>query len=369
MWHHFVTPRSVIAATVVASVAAASTIGFMGYQSYEKARAEAVSEMREVTRDTNDTFAMAYNHSRDSKNKIEAAKALLASSESKTLDSVARDALAAEIAASEASAIEAERVADELSSEYKRGVTAFNENLFWPPRSAAIADELSDETEAAYLKIHASVGTLDKAMKAVEDAVVAWQAEQDRIAAEKAKAAAAARRASGGGTSKPSSGSTTPNVIAAPPAPAAPTGWSAQGFLGQYLAASEYSLDWDPALCQPGYICGTTLFSNPPLITLMGTAAAPANYDFGGGRYVLIHEAAHVKQYWYYTSRGGNYAALLAVVPAPPASWTRPPEYWPLEYMADCSTTAKFAVAGTYMRMAGVSSCTPEQMAEAAKVW
>ena len=194
MWAHFVTPRSVIAVTVVASVAAASSIGFMGYQSYENARVEAVSEMREVTRDANDTFAMAYNHSRDSKNKIEAAKALLASSEGKTLDSVARDALAAEIAASEVSAREAQRRADELSLDYKRGVTAFNENLFWPPSAGAIADELSDSTESAYLAIHASVGTLDKAMKAVEEAVVAWQAEQDRIAAEKAKANRQAER-------------------------------------------------------------------------------------------------------------------------------------------------------------------------------
>lgn len=369
-----ITPKLIISATVAGCLVAAAGVGFIGYQSYAKVQDEA----RVTLESANQSVAAALDDYEFRvavlQTELANAQATLDGSAGKTLDETARAELEESIADATNAFEQAERAAADLTERVREVNASFDEQLLWPPNALDSAESLFEATEAISSDVVEATEDVMTDTQAVVAAQAAWQAEQDRIAAEaaaKAAAEAAARRAiRSGGTSNPSSGSTTPNVIAAPPAPAAPTpstagAWSAATFLGSYLSPGEYILDWNPSLCSPGYICGTTLFASPPIVTLFGSATAPANYDFAGGRYVLVHEAAHVKQYWYYAVGPGDYNALLAVVPPPPANWTRPAEYWPLEFMADCSTLLKIGWAPTYAN----STCDANQLAEAAKIW
>ena len=369
MWSRFVTPKSVIAATVVVSLVGAGAIASIGADSYLNSRQQARFAMESAKIGALQSELSADETIAEAGAAIAAGDALLAGSDGKTLDNTARAELSATLdTAREQLALLASQ-STKIDDRLAAAELAFNEQLLWPPTAEATANRLNDSIGDLSAPLLTTLAKLSKQSEAVTAAQAAWQAEQERIAAEAAAKAAAERAAAravrSGGTSNPSSGSTAPNVIAAPPAPAAPTGWSAESFLLQYLSPAEFSLAWNQSLCSPGYICGTTQFSSPPTITLFGSAAAPANYDFAGGRYVLVHEAAHAKQYWYYAVGPGNYADLLAVVPAPPANWTRPAEYWPLEFMADCSTMVQIGWAPTYAK----SSCNAAQLAEAAKVW
>lgn len=369
VWTKFVTPKSVIAATIVVSLVGAGAIVSIGADSYVHSREQAQIAMESAKRSALRSDVTAAETIAQAGAAISAGDAVLASSEGKTLDNTARAELSETLDTAKQQlqelTVQSTRIDDKLAT----AELAFNEQLLWPPAAEATAHRLHDSIGDLSGPLLATLTKLAKQSDAVTAAQAAWQAEQERIAAESAAKAAAERAAAravrSGGTSNPSSGSTAPNVIAAPPAPAAPTGWSPESFLLQYLSPSEFTLGWNESLCSPGYICGTTQFSSPPLITLFGSAATPANYDFGGGRYVLVHEAAHVKQYWFYTSGPGNYQDLLAVAPPPPSNWTRPAEYWPLEFMADCSTMVQIGWAPTYAK----SSCNPDQLAEAAKVW
>lgn len=372
------TPKSVIAATAIVSVAGAATLGSIGVESYLASREHAEFSMESAKVAALQSELASRETITKANASIAAGDALLASSDGKTLDNVARDELKTLLDTAKEQlnvlSTQSKKIDDRLAA----AEVAFNEQLLWPPDADATAQRLHESIGDLDAPLLFTLEKLAQQSEAVTAAQAAWQAEQERIAAEaaaKAAAEAAARRAiRSGGTSNPSSGSTTPNVIAAPPAPAAPAtpaapgapaAWSAANFLSQYLSPSEYRLVWNEYLCSPGYICGTTEFSSPPTVTLYGSAANPANYDFAGGRYVLVHEAAHVKQYWYYAVGGGDYAALLAVAPPPPSTWTRPPQYWPLEFMADCSTMVQIGWAPTYAN----STCDAAQMAEAAKIW
>lgn len=341
----------------------------IGADSYLHSREQAQVAMVSAKRSALRSEVMAAETIAQAGAAISTGDAVLASSEGKTLDNTARTELSETLDTAKQQLQELTSQSTKIDDQVATAELAFNEQLLWPPTAEATAHGLHDSIGDLSGPLQTTLTKLAKQSEAVTAAQAAWQAEQDRIAAEAAAKAAAeraaARAARSGGTSNPSSGSTTPNVIAAPPASAAPTGWSAESFLLQYLSPTEFTLGWNQSLCGPGYICGTTQFSSPPLITLFGSAEAPANYDFGGGRYVLVHEAAHAKQYWYYSAGPGNYQDLLAVVPPPPSNWTRPAEYWPLEFMADCSTMVQIGWAPTYAK----SSCNAAQLEEAAKVW
>lgn len=382
-----ITPKSVIAATVVASVVAAGAIGALGYQSYAKVQVEALEQFDSAKSQVATEISALDTLVSSAQEQITAGQSLLDASAGKTLDNAARDALSEAIVDASAAIEQAKLKADALKGDIRQVSDVIDEQLLWPPTALESAEQLQQSVTSLTKDLEAALKAIAKHSQAVAEAQVAWQAEQDRIAAEAAAEAArkaaeaAARRAAAGGDRplSPSGGSTQPIAQAAPPPPpaTAPTALLsfAESFLRQYVSPSQASIAWDPTLCAPGFICGTTtLGAGTPLITLMGTDTAPANYDFGGGRYVLVHEAAHARQWWTYGDLLRMYNTFAPLVPTTPPT---PPGYsvdewrfvWPIEYMADCSTQAQLGTTGTYMRMVGVASCTPDQLREAARVW
>lgn len=381
----FVTPRSVVLATVAACVAAVAALGMIVASEIDEAQhhsrvlvAEAFRVVPSSLDKTEDAIAQAQGD-------LEAATALLASSEGKTLDTTARDALSVEIENTEA-ALELVESRFSDSSELALSLLAeLEQPSLWPPDNIQRAEQAIDLALGLDAALAREVQRLKSAMAEVADAQAAWQAEQDRIAAEAAEAArraaaeAAARRAAAGGSGSlgKSGGSTQPIVQAAPPTsvPVAAQMQYAEAFLRQYVSTGLADLAFDPVLCQPGYICGTTTIGwGTPLITLMGGGPSGGNYDGPAGRYVLIHEAAHARQWALYGSVSAMRAASAALAPPVPASWdpatNGPPENWPIEYMADCATQARSGAVGTYVRgYAGLTTCTPQQLAEASRVW
>ena len=377
-----ITPKSVIAATVVASVVAASAIGAVGYQSYAKVQVEALEQFDSAQSQVVTEISALDSLVSSAQEQITAGQSLLDASAGKTLDNVARDALSEAIVDASAAIEQAQTRADALKGDIRQVADVIDEQLLWPPTALESAEQLQQSVTSLTEDLESALEKIAKHSQAVTEAQAAWQAEQDRIAAEAAAEAArkaaeaAARRAAAGGDRplSPSGGSTQPVPQAAPPPPPATTPTAllsfAESFLRQYVSPSQASIAWDPTLCAPGYICGTTTVGvGTPLITLMGTDTAPANYDFGGGRYVLVHEAAHARQYWLYGSVSGMINGLLPFAPPAPAGWPSGQGIWAVEYMADCSTQAQLGTTGTYMRMVGVASCTPEQLREASRVW
>lgn len=367
MWTKFVTPKSIIAATVTVSLVGVAAIGSIGVQSYTSAQHHAEDEMSYLAGEIDHRVADLTSASGAADELIAKAQETLDGSAGKTLDSTARDELAAVLAEARdelaASQDEAHALADSLQS----AEANFEDTMIWPPDAEAIIADLHEEYDSVGDNLDALLEEVSASQQAVQDAQAAWQAEQDRIAAEAAKAAAAAaaaraKAASAGSTLRPSGGSTAPNVQQAPaaaPAETLTTTW-AESFLRQYVSPAQASLAWNPNLCQPGYICGTTTVGRGvPIITLMGTAQAPANYNWGGGKYVLVHEAAHARQYWLYGSVAGMISGAERVTASMGITGVAA-----VEYMADCSTIVKIGYAGTY-----TASCTPEQLAEAARVW
>lgn len=366
----FITPKSVIAATVVVSLAGVTAIGAIGTESYLAARETAQSEMQAAKTAAVETERTAAEAITKAASTIATGDALLASSEGKTLDNVARDELKTLL---DTARQQLETLTTSSNTIDDRVVTAeltFNEQILWPPSAHETAERLRASIGDLDAPLLATLTKLGEQSEAVAAAQAAWQAEQERIAAEaaaKAAAEAAARRAKAAASSstlRPSGGSTAPNVQAAPPAAPASQDVAvsfAESFLRQYVSPSQAGLTWNANLCRPGYICGITTVrtGSTPVITLMGSAAAPANYDWSGGKYVLVHEAAHARQYWLYGSVQSMITSSEQLTSSMGITGVAA-----VEYMADCATIVKIGYAGTY-----TSSCTPEQLAEAARVW
>lgn len=378
----FVTPRRVIAVTVVVSLVSVGAIGSIGVQSYVAAQRSVAEEMRAVASEISANVENLTSASGEADALIASAQQALDGSSGKTFDNAARDQLNAAIAAAKAEREDARLRAQSLAELLIEAESTFDEQLLWPDTAERVVDRLVRANASVTTNLDAALERVSDAQTAVAEAQAAWQAEQDRIAAEAAKAAEEARAtaaqaiaqrakaASAGSTLKPSGGSTAPNVQQAPPPPAptapysasapTPTVFSAESFLRQYVSPAFASVTWNPNLCQPGYICGTTTVGRgTPVITMMRTADAPANYDWYGGKYVLVHEAAHAHQFRIY----GSVAAMIAGAERGTSSMGIT-GVAAVEYMADCSTIVKIGFAGTY-----TSSCTPEQLTEAARVW
>jgi hypothetical protein len=243
--------------------------------------------------------------------------------------------------------------------------------------------EIKKASEGNWQLIVTRVSTLEKLVGNVQAAQASWQQEQDRIAAEEAAAKVAAiERALREASSREVTDTT---ALAAPPASSQPVVDSSTPTAGM-LAVQSYILSlatnvtflWDADLCEVGYVCGRALpapASNPLdfFYASMGWSGPPANSeqahvfilldssfdDFYAstdvGRYILVHEAAHARQWLTYgkdiTSASEGQSGLTGV----PA----------IEYMADCATIVKLG----YSMGAYTSECNAEQLSAAATIW
>jgi hypothetical protein len=79
------------------------------------------------------------------------------------------------------------------------------------------------------------------------------------------------------------------------------------------------------------------------------------SYAQAQGLSVLVHEAAHARQWWNYGSQIYEISSQQSGLVGTAA----------VEYMADCATIVKLGYStGTYTR-----SCTPDQLSAISRIW
>ena len=235
---------------------------------------------------------------------------------------------------------------------------------------ATLVKSVNDAVSSDWGKIVVQVVSLGEKITSVQVAQALWKQEQEEVAAEKAEAEAAeeAARLARAKTISPTSTLTDSGGSTAPSAPAPP----AQEVVvapvqdGQHLAyitsyiaalAPNSFISWVPGLCDGYYVCGRAwvggVNSTPVRIEL-----DPALYDIyvnTVGISVLVHEAAHARQWLKYGSNiitaNEGYTGLVGTIA--------------VERMADCATIVKLG----YSTNVYTSSCTPSELEAAATIW
>ncbi|MGV1035000.1 MAG: hypothetical protein ACOYBP_07270 [Microbacteriaceae bacterium] len=342
-------PRLIAVGTVATMVAAAAAVGSVGVQSYLSARAQAEMS-RDVTAavvdSTSERITTLQSQAAAS---VTAANQAIAEADGKTLDGAAQAEVSAAEAALTTAASNLTSQVDSVHASWQQASDSFEQHLWWPPAAQA---------------------GLQTALAHLATARAAWQAEQDRIAAEKAAAeaaakAAAARRAAASSISA-SGGNTAPNAptlqVANTPVQTV-TVHAVQAYLSG-LMSSAFSLVWNPSLCAVNTICGTTtLSSSAPVITL-DTDLRDYYTGTNAGTYVLVHEAAHARSWYRYGSTAALIAASVAITGIPDNGGRAA-----VERMADCATVVKVGmIIPTYTYLQS-TTCTPAELAEAATYW
>jgi hypothetical protein len=241
------------------------------------------------------------------------------------------------------------------------------------PSIAALLKSVNDAVSSNWDRIVNQVASLGQGISSVQAAQTLWKQEQDEIAAEKvaaeeAEAAEEADRLARAKTITPVSTLTDSGGSTAPSAPAPPAqevavapGQDAQNleFITSYIAALAPNsfISWVPGLCDGYYVCGRAWVgganTNPVRIEL--DPALYGIYVNSVGISVLVHEAAHARQWFKYGSNiitaNEAYTGLVGTIA--------------VERMADCATIVKLGYStGVY-----TSSCTQSELEAAATIW
>jgi len=372
-------PWHIIVATVTASVVAVTGVGAVGLDEFRSSQTEAIELAQESLSDAQERIDEAAARIADLELAISNAEDILDGSERKTLDEQAREDLDKEIAAAQKILKQEKEQLFSLKQTVRTLASLDINGFFWPGNVKDTATAVSLAEGADTTKIITKVSGIGDRIKAVQSAQAAWQAEQDRVAAEKAaaeaaaqkavaeQAAAAARRAASSQTIKQSGGSTAPTAPTPPAfAQAAISGFDAVAYIRALAPNAE--VVWQNDVCKTvlGYevwLCGFALIdpngnsqSSPVYIYLDGLFTDRYSTDVGLS--VLVHEAAHARQFWNYGP------AMLPNPTSAPAGTGK----FPIEWMADCATIAKLGYGtGAYVRP--WERCTDAQLAEAGSIW
>jgi hypothetical protein len=368
-------PRLVVIATVAACAVVLSGMGVIGYQSFAVVAEQADASMQSAVTTGRDQLLSFGEQQGALALAVAAAEQILNDSEGKTLNESARDKLEQTIAASRATLREQRDRSREFAIALDQAEKVSAHPSWWPPDLLAAAKNVSQRADADSQALARATETLSTRIAAVQRARSAWQAEQDRVAAAAAEAAAAEAAAAAEkaaaenaarlaaprsiapvSTVTETGGSTAPSAPAPPSEPIAPVvGFDIEGYV-LALAPNAY-ISWVDALCSGYYVCGRAwvggVNSTPVKIEL--DPSLRDIYANPVGISVLVHEAAHARQWLYYGADIITANEVLTGLSGAPA----------VEYMADCATIGKLGYStGTY-----TSSCTPDQLAAAALIW
>lgn len=375
-------PWHVIAATVTAGAVVLSGMGYLAFDTVRSAQVEAISAIDSAIMSGIKDIELTQSRMADLELALSNAQQIFDSSAGKTLDDAARNKLTAELRDGQEILREEERELTELEDAVEELKSVDTDGFFWPGEIQNHSDAFSEIASTSVDEIIIQVQDIGLVIKAVQEAETAWQAEQDRIAAEKAAAEAAAaaqaaaaraaaRNAATQSSLSESGGGTAPSAPAPPatPPPPAQVGFNIEAYV-LALAPNSF-ISWVPDLCVQYYVCGRAWVG--------GTNSTPVRIEldpnkreiYGNeiGISVLVHEAAHARQWWTY---GANILdESLAQAPqfaAPPGSTEA--EMWnsgkrAVEYMADCATIGKLG----YSTGAYTSSCTSDQISRIAGIW
>jgi hypothetical protein len=304
-------------------------------------------------------------------------KQLLTDSNGKTLDDVARAALNAAVTDAESALAQVDGQIAQAQAELSQLVSQPASAFQLPWENAAKAQQLASVPTPEATSVALVVSGVGAQVKAVQSAQSAWQAEQDRIAAEAAAAAraaaarAAAARAAAAAQTLAQSGGSTTSTAPAPPATvqaAAPVtaGFSSENYIAA-IAPNSYVV-WVADMCAnkyPGqnvYLCGYATVNlngrNTDRVPITLDSTLAARYANSVGVSVLVHEAAHARQ-WF------KYGGAIETAWTTSTGLTGAPS---VEYMADCATIVKLGYGtGTYIPRG--QTCSARDQAEAATLW
>jgi len=364
-------PRLVVIATVTACAVVASGMGAIGYERYVAVQSEAQTALQSALADGRAAVLLDGEEQAALGKQITDAERQLSDSAGKTLDEAARTALTRAISGARRALLQQEKSARTFAAALALAERTPSGAALWPPDQLAIASTLKNRATADTETVTMAVASMSKSVAGVQVARVAWQTEQDRVAAaaaaqaqaaaDAAAAEAAARLAkartiASASTVTESGGATAPSAPAPPTAPIAPVaGFDIEGYV-LALAPNSY-ISWVDALCSGYYVCGRAWVGGVKT-TPVKIELDPALRDIYANRIgisVLVHESAHARQWLYYGADIISANEALTGLTGPPA----------VEYMADCATIVKLGYStGTY-----TSSCTADQLDAAALIW
>ena len=362
-------------AAVVSSVAViAGGVGVFAYQQYTQAQISAAADAEFAVELAQLRIGEVSAALDDLELAIQNAQETATQAVGQTLDEKDLEALLAEI--EKAKEIWVEETTKLL--ELEEAVKALNQKMDITTSSGAsiatLLKSVNDAVSSNWDRIVTQVASLGQDISSVQAAQALWEEKQEDIAAEKVAAAEAAEaaeeadRLARAKTITPVSTLTDSGGSTAPSAPAPPAeevvvaevqGGENVAFITSYIAglAPNSFISWVPALCDGYYVCGRAWVggtnSTPVRIEL-----DPALYDIyvnTVGVSVLVHEAAHARQWLKYGSdiitANEVYTGLVGTIA--------------VERMADCATIVKLG----YSTNVYTSSCTPSELEAAATIW
>ena len=367
-------------AAVISSVALiAGGVGVFAYQQYTQAQISATAAAEEAI----DLGELRIDEISDRIDDLELAirnsEQTVVNTDGQTLDDKEREDLLAEIerskeiwVAQKTKLLELEAAVKALKSQLASG-TPNRETL------VLLIGNISEVANSDWIPIVTQIVALGEKITSVQTAQASWLQEMEKLAEEEAAAQAAesaeriAREQTIASTSTltDTGGSTAPSAPAPPPteeilvAPVAP-GDTNRSFITSYIAALAPNsfISWVPDLCNGFYVCGRAwvggLNTDPVRIEL--DPALEAIYINTVGLSVLVHEAAHARQWLKY---GASLLSSNAGYRGLPEGYTEEQAKAAVEYMADCATIVKLGYStNVYTR-----TCSASELEAAATIW
>ena len=360
-----------LTAAVVSSVAViAGGVGVFAYQQYSQAKISAAADAEFAVELAQLRIGEVSAALDDLELAIQNAQEIATQAVGQTLDEKDLEALLAEI--EKAKEIWVEKATTLL--ELEAAVKALKQEIDLTTSSgtsiATLLKSVNDAVSSNWDKIIVQVVSLGEKISSVQVAQALWKEQQEEISAEKvaAEAAEEAERLARAKTITPVSTMTDSGGSTAPSAPAPPAqevvvapveDGQNLAYITSYIAALAPNsfISWVPSLCDGYYVCGRAwvggVNSTPVRIEL-----DPALYDIyvnTVGISVLVHEAAHARQWLKYGSNiitaNEVYTGLAGTIA--------------VERMADCATIVKLG----YSTNVYTSSCTPSELEAAATIW
>ena len=360
-----------LTAAVVSSVAViAGGVGVFAYQQYSQAQISAAADAEFAVELAQLRIGEVSAALDDLELAIQNAQEIATQAVGQTLDEKDLEALLAEI--EKAKEIWVEKATTLL--ELEAAVKALKQEIDLTTSSgtsiATLLKSVNDAVSSNWDKIIVQVVSLGEKISSVQVAQALWKEQQEEVSAEKvaAEAAEEAERLARAKTITPTSTLTDSGGSTAPSAPAPPAqevvvapvqDGQNLAYITSYIAALAPNsfISWVPSLCDGYYVCGRAwvggVNSTPVRIEL-----DPALYDIyvnTVGISVLVHEAAHARQWFKYGSNiitaNEGYTGLVGTIA--------------VERMADCATIVKLG----YSTNVYTSSCTPSELEAAATIW
>jgi hypothetical protein len=364
-------------ATVVSSISLiAGGVAVFAYQQYTQAQMSAATAAEEAIVLGEQRINEISDRIDDLELAIRNSEQTVVNTDGQTLDEKEREDLLAEIetskevwVAQKTKLLELEAAVKALKNQMTSGT---------PPRDvlALLIGNISEIANSDWMPIVTQVIALGEKINSVQTAQATWKKEMVRLAEEEAAAQAAeaaeriAREQTIASTSTltDTGGSTAPSAPAPPPpsqeilvAPVAP-GESNRSFITSYIAALAPNsfITWVPNLCNGFYVCGRAWVGgvNTTPVEIELDPALEEIYRNSIGISVLVHEAAHARQWLKY---GASIIASNEAYTGP----TGPKGTAAVEYMADCATIVKLG----YSTNVYTSTCSPSELAAAATIW